>query len=222
MQLALHPLSLTDLGIGDSGTIRDPGLHASDIFNDLYQDLEPGRYQKDRTPPPLLLEIGLIFETMLEEGLLRKLSREDPDVRRPGELIHEDTFDGYPIHLAYSPDLIISNGELRVGEIKATKMSPGVPADVIAAYLEGDAEAQAQVEAIPLSGKFDKYHTQIKLYAKMLGTRLGRLYTFFINGTWRPTADPVFLVWDIEYTQDELDQNYAMLMYHAIHKGLIR
>jgi len=217
---SLHSLDLASLGIGDSGTVRAPGLHASDIFNDLYQELEPGRYQRDRVPPRLLLEIGLIFEKMLEEGLLRKLAS-GPDIQRPGELIHEDVFDGHPVRLAFSPDLVITNGDMRVGEIKATKMSPGVPMAVIEAYQAGDVVAAEQVQDILLSPKFDKYHTQLKFYCRMLGARLGRFYAFFINGTYKPTMDPVFLAWDIEYTQDELDQNYAMCLYHAIANKMI-
>ena len=217
---SLHPLDLASLGIGDSGTIRAPILHASDIYNSLYEELEPKRFQRDRIPPPLLLEIGLIFEKMLEEGLLRKLAS-GPDIQRPGEFIHEDVFDGHPVRLAYSPDLIITNGEMRVGEIKATKMSPGVPAAVIEAAEHGDAEAIEQCRGILLAPKFEKYHCQLKFYARMLGVRLGRFYAFFINGTYKPTMDPVFLAWDVEYTRDELDQNYAMCLYHAIANKMI-
>lgn len=220
MIATLHPLDLAVLGVGDSGTVRDPGLHASDIFNDLFQELEPNRYQRDREPPRLLMEIGLIFERMLEEGLLRTLAKSG-SIQRPGELIHEDVFDGHAVHLAYSPDLIITNGDLRVGEIKATKMSPGVPFAVIADYLHGDAAAAEQVQGILSAPKFDKYHCQVKLYARMLGTRLGRFYAYFINGVYRPTMDPIFLAWDVEYSQDELDMNYAMVMYHAIARKLI-
>lgn len=204
MELTDHPLDLAEVGIGHSSGVRAAGLHASDIYNDLFQDLEPNRYKRDREAPLLVLELGLIFEQMLEEGLARRLatSVNGEEITRPGELTHEGEFEGHPFTLHYSPDLFIfpKRGELRLGEIKATKMSP---------------------KEAPLAPKFEKYWVQIKLYCWLQRTPFARLYVLFINGHYRPTMDPIFQAWDVTFSQDELDTNYAMCLYHALHKGML-
>lgn len=195
-------VDLRVLGIGQSSGVRAEGLHASDIYGDFYQDHDPKRYKRGGEPPPTLLETGLIFETMLEEGLKRRVveSESAGTVERPGEFTHEDEVEGRPFKIHYNPDLLIFNGEFRVGEIKATWMSPT------------DA---------PYDPKFDKWHTQIKFYCYMLKTRFARLYAFFVNGTWKPQPMPVLQIWDIEYSQDEIDFEYGMMIRHAVSKGMI-
>lgn len=98
--------------IGVSTAPRTVGLHMSEIYNDLYQDLEPKRYIKGSKPDVLRMEAGLAFEDMLEEGLKRRLAGSE----RPGEFTTEEG-------ILYTPDLIIFNGETRLGEIKLTWMS---------------------------------------------------------------------------------------------------
>lgn len=223
------PLDLDVIGIGSSTGNRAPGLHASTIYNDLYQDLEPERYVSDRTPPPLLLEIGLILETSLEEGLKRRMAAAPGEsIERPGEFTYASEFEGVPFECHYNPDLFIFNGEFRIGEIKATKMSPTIEgykapetAEIIKAFYRGDQAAAQLVATIPFAKKFDKYWTQIKLYCFFQRTLFGRLYAFFINGTYKPDLDPVFLAWDVTFEMDELENNYSRCLYHALHKGMI-
>jgi len=221
MIATLLPFDPAALGLGDSGTERASGLHASDIYNSLYAELEPQRYGREGDPPPLLLEIGLTFEEMMVEGLRRKLSANGPDIQRPGEFTYEGTFEGRQATIHYNPDLFIYNGDFRVGEVKATKMSPGVPKAVIMAYYAGDPDAREQVERAILAEKFAKYRTQLMLYCFFLRCLLGRFYILFINGCYKPDLDPILLPWDMTFTQDDLDTNYAACMYHALHTGMI-
>lgn len=200
MDITPIDVDLAALGIGSSSGVRAEGVHASDIYSDLYQDLEPERYHRDGLPPPTLLETGLIFETLLEEGLKRRLveSGEPGDIARPGEFTHTDVYQGTPITIHYNPDLFIFNGQFRLGEIKATWMSPkgGIT-----------------------DPKFDKWFTQIKFYCWCVKTRYARLYVFFVNGSWKPIK-PTFLAWDMEFTHDELESNYGMLINHAMSKEM--
>jgi hypothetical protein len=217
-------MTAADLGMGQSGTIRAEGLHASDIYNDLFQSLEPKRYVRDREPPPLLLEMGLIFERMLEEGILRRIEAWPVTVERverPGEFTESGTFEGEPFTIHFTPDLLIFNGDLRVGEIKATKMSPGVSLEVIDAYLRREDEAIDAVGQALRAQKFDKYWVQVKLYCHLLHTRYARLYAFFINGVYKPTMDPVFLACDATFSEDDLAMNFAMCMNHARFKRML-
>lgn len=176
---------LEDL-LGKSHAYRSPGLHMSDIYNDLFQSLEPKRYRKGTPMDPLRLEAGLALEEMLEEGLRRRLIGE-----RPGELVTEEG-------IIYSPDLLIFNGATRLGEIKLTWMwSKEVP----------------RIEGNSFPPKFDKYVCQMKAYCYHLDTPYARLIVFFVNG--KGDSTPELLAWDIEFTRRELEENWQMLMNHA-------
>lgn len=91
---------------------RSPGVHASDIYGDLFAFLDPKRYAHDEPPNPLLLALGTAWEKHLEYLLVKNGIK----AHRPGELMS-------PEGLAYSPDLIIFNGVVRCGEIKLTSMA---------------------------------------------------------------------------------------------------
>ena len=131
--------------VGVSTGPRSPGLHMSAIYNDLFQDLEPKRFQKGSVPNPLMLEAGLALENMLEEGLRQRLCGERP----PEQVTAEGIF--------YSPDLIIFNGHTRLGEIKLTWMSSKeVPREVSNGF----------------PSQFDKYFVQMKAYCVAPSTRV--------------------------------------------------
>ena len=51
------------------GYVRTPGLHASQIYGDLYSALEPKRYGGTDGPDPLRMELGLALEEGLEASL---------------------------------------------------------------------------------------------------------------------------------------------------------
>ena len=181
-----------DLDLAVSTLPRSPGLHMSEIYNDLYQDLEPKRYQRGTAPDPLRLEAGLALESILEEGLKRRLAQ------RPGEF-------RTPEGIIFSPDLLISNDHLRLGEIKLTWMSSrDVPHE--------------QANSFP--PKFDKWFTQVKSYCHALETPWARLYAFFVNGDYKPPS-PELLAWDIEFSKRELGENMSALLNHARHKRLL-
>lgn len=177
---------LEDL-LGKSVGHRSPGLHMSDIYNDLFKALEPKRY-RGGAPDPLYLEAGLAFEDMIEEGLKRRLSGGE----RPGEFTTEEG-------IIFSPDLIIFNGETRLGEIKLTWMST----------------KEVPVEAAnSFPPRFEKYFVQMKAYCYHLQLGHARLICFFVNGSYRPPK-PELRAWDIEFTSRELRENWSMLLNHA-------
>lgn len=217
-------LDLHSLGIGTSSSPRAEGLHASTIYNDLFQDLEPTRYKRDHLPPPLLLETGLVFEQILEEGLRRRFETGQVGaefIERPGEFSHDDTFDGHPYTIHYNPDLFIYNGCLRVGEIKATWLSSHIEHEWLA-----DEAAQRKYEdeirqAILGNPKLDKYWCQLKFYCWFLKTQYGRLYPLFIAGNYTRPFTTQLIALDVKFSEDDLHQNYMMLMHHALHKGFI-
>lgn len=183
-----------ELNLSAPGYVRSEGLHMSEIYNDLYQDLEPKRYVRGSLPDPLRMEAGLALEEMLEEGLRRRLRGE-----RPGEFVSDEG-------IICSPDLIIFNGSTRVGEIKLSWLSTKeLPTEV----------------SNHLPPKFDKYLTQIMAYCHVIMTPYARLYFFGVNGNYKPPA-PKLLAYDIEFTKRELDECWSMCINHAKSKGMLR
>jgi hypothetical protein len=123
------------------------------------------------------------------------------DCERPGEFVHTLP-DGQTI--AYSPDIMIYNGVTRCGEIKLTSMDV---TDLIGLHGNG------------LPPKFDKYLTQMKLYIKWLGLNppAGWLGILSI----RQPHKPVFVSFDIEFSQRDLDDCERMCLNFARHEGMI-
>lgn len=183
-----------DAILGKSTAPRTKGLHMSEIYGKLFEYLEPKRFTGG-TPDPLRLEMGLTFETMLEEGLKARLT---PESGRPGELVSDEG-------IIYSPDLIVFNEVTRLGEIKLSWMSSReVPRE----------------KANGFPPQFDKWLVQMKAYCHCLNTPYARLYAFFINGDYRPPR-PELLCWDITFSRQELEENWALIINFAKSVGLL-
>lgn len=223
MILTPQSFDIRDFRIGESSGVRAEGLHASTIYGDYYQDAEPERFKRGSLPPPLLLETGLIIESMFEEGLTRRFlanPQNNEQIERPGEFTATGHFDGHPYTIHYNPDLLIFNGVLRLGEIKATWLSSKIPGEWIASP-EAITEHIEDIREAFANPKLNKYWSQMLLYMKFLKTRFGRLYVFFIAGNYdRPFISQLIAI-DVEFSQDEIDTEFAVLMYHAISKKMI-
>ena len=63
----------------------------------------------------------------------------------------------------------------------------------------------------PDSEKMWRYWTQVKAYCKMMGTNIGRLRVCFINGDYKGVG-PSYRFWECEFSDEELDENWAMLI----------
>jgi hypothetical protein len=175
-----------------SDLVRSPGLHASDIYGPLYAELEPNRYDYGDTPTnPLLLAMGTAWEKHFEYLLIAN----GVQVERPEAFIS-------PEGIAYSPDLILFNGVARLGELKLTSMSM---------------KDMPTIEANTFPPKFDKYMTQMMLYAYWLGFVDGWLAVLSLYKPWNPELR----VFDITWTDKELAENYRMVINFAKHKGLL-
>lgn len=180
----------TEFGIGISGGgERSKGLHVSEIYKDLMHDLEPKRFKNDGQYNYEKLEVGLSFETMLEQGIQQRLF---PDLVRPGEIISDEGIAMSPDGLTFDP--------LTVHEFKATWMSSrqGIEHD-----------------------KFYVWFVQMKAYCREMGTPYARLWVLFVNGNYVQPYKPLLCAWDFRFTQQELDENWQMLINHARKKGLL-
>jgi hypothetical protein len=165
---------------------RGKGLHASDIYGDFKKKLNPKRYKTPMDPKTqdLLFAIGLAWEQYLEKVLVAN----GVLCGRPGELTSDED-------VKYSPDLLIVNGEDRLGEIKATYKSART--------------------CYPGNKQFDDdYLFQTKLYCHWTSIPRVRYYVLFIHGDWRQVLID-HKAWDIEFTKRELLDNHKMMMNHA-------
>ncbi len=163
-------------------------LHASDIYGSYYEMSNPKKYGKkpDQPSPDLLFSVGLAWEQYLEKTLIAN----GVQCFRPGEQIGE--WKGKTV--AYSPDLIITNGQDRIGEIKcAWKSSRLVPTDK----------------------DFARYLTQGKMYGYWLGIPRVRYFVMHIVGNWRDYTFPQMRVWDVEFTKREIMDEMKTMMQHA-------
>lgn len=110
---------------------------------------------------------------------------------RPGEFT---TREG----VIYNPDQLFYEPDFRLGEFKCT-----------------------WYKDVGLRDKrFDKWLTQMKSYCYHLGTPYARLYTFFVNGNYKPPT-PRLKAWDIEFTSRELNDNWNMMLRFAEREGLL-
>ena len=183
--------------LGKSTGHRSEGCHASQIYNDLFSDLEPDRFSRDSSPDPLKLEFGLALESMLEEGLRQRIVG---SAERPPEQVTDEG-------IYFSPDLIVFNGATRLGEIKLTWMS---------------SREMPTAQANGLPPKFEKWVVQMKFYCRALALADARLLAFFVNGDYGKNRGPQLRAWDISFTRRELDDNYRMLLAHARRKGMLK
>jgi hypothetical protein len=173
-------------------------LHQSDIIKDLMCDLQPKRFKRVPFAMNPMVETGILFESILEEAMSRKFS-----TVRPGEVVSDEG-------VYMSPDGV--NPILLAGEeYKATWMSSRL----------GVTDEYGQ----PLP-KFLHWFIQMRGYAKWLDVRDFVLRVFFVNGNYRhkegdPESGPHFKSYRIQFTDQEVDENWRMLIRHAQSKGML-
>lgn len=52
---------------------------------------------------------------------------------------------------------------------------------------------------------------QIKAYCKGLNTRFAFIHVYFVNGDYKYPLRPLMKIWEIEFTQDEIEENWDLL-----------
>lgn len=168
---------------------RSDGLHISDLYNSYYQASDPKRYKSDGAPNIIKMALGLAWEAYLERCLIAS----GVNAERPGEFTTDEG-------IAFSPDLLIVNGQDRGGEIKLTYMS------------ESDALDDP---------KFMKWHSQMMLYGHHLGLNQWRMYALYINGDYKKQRDPVLRAYDIEYSAREMREEWQTMCRHGRQRRLL-
>lgn len=176
-------------------------LHLSDIYKSILTRLQPKRYGSPMDAAARRrMEVGIMFENMLERGLSEKYS-----VIRPGEIISDEG-------VYMSPDGI--NPVLDAGEeYKATRTSSRIRiAGALTPYTDAEGE--------PLP-KFLVYFLQMKGYAKWLGTNRYLLRAMHIDGDYTYPMQAVFLSTLFTFTDDEIEENWDLHIRHAKEEGML-
>lgn len=179
----------------------------SEIYNRMHEKLGKEREELSADTQLTLYELGLAWETALEDALKGRPTFDGETIVRPGELLTEPQGDRR-IQIAYNPDLLITgkDGIMRDGEIKLKWQS---------------SKDWPREETTHLPRKVDRDVTQMKSYCYHLGTRFARYYVFFVNGNWKPPLPHDPLVYDIEFEQWELDEEWSAMYNFAVEEGML-
>lgn len=188
------------LDLAVSGPKRSKGLHMSDIYGAYYAKYDKRFRDNGTGPDKVRMEEGLAFEEILEPALAARHFGTRPKEQRlrlnsSGEITKKG-----PVDLFFSPDYIfVIDDETVLGEFKYTR------------YSSKDA---------PRGKKFAKWITQMKLYGYALNINVARLFVLFINGTYKP-MNPQLKAWEIRFTDDELAEEWEIMMRFAKEEGLL-
>lgn len=193
------------LGQSSSSGIRTTGvLHLSDIYKSLMVRLQPKRFGKPMDADSMKrMEIGIAFENVLEKGLADKYA-----TVRPGEIVS-------PEGVYMSPDGV--NPSLDAGEeYKCTWMS--------CRPIKGGKSPYTDEYGMP-TPKYIHWFFQMKGYAKWLDTQRFLLRTLHVNGDYSfingKPCGPLFLSHLIEFSEEEIDENWDMHIRHAKEEGML-
>ncbi len=170
----------------------------SDLYNRYYEVYDKKRYADKGDPDVTKMEAGLAFEEILEPALAERLFG-----ARPSEQVLRFTWRGAAgdraVTLYYSPDYVFHvGGESVLGEFKCTWYSS---------------------REAPTHRKFKKWLTQIMLYCYASNLNVARLYVLFVNDDYAP-PHPVLLAWEIRFTDEELEEEWNIIMRNANEEGL--
>jgi hypothetical protein len=179
---------------------RTDGLHVSHIYSDLDKVLNAKRYANQFSPSQLdhFAMLGFIWERVLEETLADLTVTADPSrFFRPGEQL----FDGILATPDYADLDFYGDGSCVLG-------------------LEEWKVSWKSVKSInDYEKNFWRWLVQMKSYCLMLETLVARQRILFIVGDWRDDISPKCKTLEFTFTEQELQENWAMLKGHAKRKG---
>lgn len=183
-------------GFGDSGVPRSPGVHVSTIVYYLYRTVfKPAPEDAPETEAELLAKLcqfekGFTWERALELAFRDRMAIRVDEIERDGII---GSPDGLKHGLAEVEPFIVDEPVLWLEEYKCTTKSAG-------------RELSEEKDWL--------WITATKAYCKLAGTRYCRFKIMHLCGDYKGARGPVFKVTEIEYTQEEIDSNWNMLVNH--------
>lgn len=204
--MEVHDLPTAEL-VAPPGPERPEGLHASDIINDISKTLDPKRYGKTEEPDHKQTKImaGMAFERALE--LL--FTPAQPACFRPASIFipvpgYKTFWQGkvYPGGFWVSPDMVDPTQPTPTWVVREFKLT-----------------WYSAKKELPLDEVYFPWVSQIKIYCKALGTKYAILTVLFINGDYAPPRPQKPVSRGLVFTDLELEENFQMLVNHAIARG---
>lgn len=179
------PLTPRSEGIHVSGIIRAIATQQGILKPEWAEDLSLSDVREITDPVAVLrINIGLAWEA-------HYIPLVGNIVDHPGEM----QVDGiYMTHDGESVDVIITPKGAKhvhfVDEVKATYKSTRTVGDLSTQWM---------------------WMAQCKAYCKALGTRFARMHVLFLCGDYSYPIKPLLKVWQIEFSQEEIDANWDLL-----------
>lgn len=182
---------------------RSPGIHVSSIIRCIAT--EQGILKAEWAEELSLVDVRKITDQTAVLRMLIGLAWEEqyfsmlPDiVYHPGET----KVDGiYLSHDGESLSVIVTNGQpehmLVVHEAKATYKSTRTVGDLSEQWM---------------------WLAQIKAYCKALKTRYAFLHVLFLCGDYSRPIKPLMKMWALEFTQEEIDENWQLIVDYRDHR----
>jgi hypothetical protein len=188
------PVTIITGPADDMDKQRSPGLHLSDIYQSLENDLSESQRSKKAGISLDMLEVyragGFIWERTFSRAMGDALVGEEWE--RPQEWVRDG--------ISCSPDLI-STRDWMLGETKFTWKSSRRMSE----FIESG------------TGPLWVWGVQMMGYCHVISTNRARLFAYFVNGNYK-TMQPEWQVHDFEFTPRELKENWDMLKNHARNK----
>ncbi len=181
---------------------RSEGVHVSNIIRSIAlkvgfldkkwgDDLSLTDAREITDPKGILrMRIGLAWEEHLIPTLCDV-------VDHPGEMELQGV---YMTHDGESVDRVFTGSrgyEVIVHEVKTTYKSSKKAADLKSQWM---------------------WLTQLKAYCKGLNTRYARIYILFLCGDYKYPIEPEYRVFEIEFTQEEIDSSWNTLVDYMNHR----
>lgn len=156
-------------------------------------------YQKERVMSDVLRQAFMGLGTGMEWALAYAYSR-----RYPGRYIHQP------------PEMILDDiaGHIDLVDIQDSR---GIVIDDVKCKWSATAD-----DKDIMAGPYWEAWTRLKGYCKFMGSTIGRLHVFNVNGEgFGKRADgtqksfgPTYRVWEWVWTEREIDQNWQMILNH--------
>lgn len=195
------------------GEGRSEGLHWSQVTGAL-AEMERGRPYKEikGEQEGVRMALGFILETFIEHAFKvwmsasrrrRVVTQTELSVPTPGGPIFM-TLDG----IDYDSD---PDGPV-VEEYKATWRSMRKLGSTGWSDMQDLSDQDLATVRDGLEAEFWEWLVRIKGYCRAVGTRKARLVVLFVNGdySWRPGHGPQIRQFDLEFTEQEIQENWVM------------
>lgn len=189
-----------------TGIGRSKGTHLSAVIK--YIRIKLGELRL--TDNSSFAMFGFIFELLVEKVLAAYLTFNDADMIDPGEQCSDGI---YMTPDKFNPWI----GECgTVLEYKSTWKSLGGSKNTPSIFIDGDRANGLDVEVF--QERFWFWLMQLMAYCRAMGTTRGTLVALFINGDYSfrdPNGGPQFLCVTFEFTKEEIEANWTMLVREA-------